>query len=484
MLLGHCLAQANEHKRALIYFENAAQDLLRCRNPNGVHEDLEYEFHLKYANACIEVEELHQAKQLLEWIPVDKRSVHAWKQLTHIYEIHGEIKNAIDGHKYLLSLYPDAVESAIALLDQMVPFSEFESMLSPNPLIREYIKAHAATKRFEYKEAFQAYASMEQRLDNNPTLLLGMLSSAIDSCNMDAVESLVTKIHKVDHCVLQHFDRVSGMYMIQNNVASIKRMATECFHISDQLPEPWVIIARYSQINNHLGKALEYTKKAIMCNSRHLPAYHAQGNILINQGLYDEAIGVYRTAHRISRDIMTYEGLVHCYISSKRMSEAIMFAEEALRLMPNCSRALSLVALALIDTPTHENQVERAVECIQRALTIRPTCAEALGAICVLYEKHHVETPIQEFLAKFSTEPYPVSMYVSLGQHFMHMAEYITALDYFNKALRLDPECSIATDGVHQAERKINGDEDELGEEEYTRDVTIDETESQHSSTL
>ena len=52
-------------------------------------------------------------------------------------------------------------------------------------------------------------------------------------------------------------------------------------------------------------------------------------------------------------------GLVHCYISSKRMSEAIMFAEEALRLMPNCSRALSLVALALIDTPTHENQVER-----------------------------------------------------------------------------------------------------------------------------
>ena len=35
----------------------------------------------------------------------------------------------------------------------------------------------------------------------------------------------------------------------------------------------------------------------------------------------------------------------------------------------------------------------------------------------------------------------------------------------------MDPECSIATDGVHQAERKINGDEDELGEEEQIDEI-------------
>ncbi|KAH6581044.1 hypothetical protein BASA60_002633 [Batrachochytrium salamandrivorans] len=228
MLFADCLVAAKEYRRSLIYYENALQALNFPRGPKPMPAMLEFDLRLRYAQACIYVDENYQAKQL------------------------DEIKNAIDGHKQILRFHPDAVESAIALLDHMIPLSEFENLLELSKTVWQFVRAHASSKRFEFRESFRIYADLETSHKYNITLLLGMLSSALDSDELEVVQPLVSKIKKVDGCVLQHMDRVASMYFYHGNQRALDIMVTECFRISDKLPEPWVVAARYSQLKTTL----------------------------------------------------------------------------------------------------------------------------------------------------------------------------------------------------------------------------------------
>ncbi|KAH6563245.1 hypothetical protein BASA62_008671 [Batrachochytrium salamandrivorans] len=452
MLFADCLVAAKEYRRSLIYYENALQALNFPRGPKPMPAMLEFDLRLRYAQACIYVDENYQAKQLLEFIPVEKRTVqcflHKNRKLMQLF---------LSFMYTWIRFHPDAVESAIALLDHMIPLSEFESLLELSKTVWQFVRAHASSKRFEFRESFRIYADLETSHKYNITLLLGMLSSALDSDELEVVQPLVSKIKKVDGCVLQHMDRVASMYFYHGNQRALDIMVTECFRISDKLPEPWVVAARYSQLKNNIDMAIAYTSKALILSPRHLAALHTRGDLFHQKGQYQDAIKNFRTAYSISRDIKTYEGLVHCYSMSHCGEEAAFLAKEAVTLMPSCPRALSLVAFTLID---HISQ-EQGMSYLKRALAIRPTCIEALDVLCRFCERYNLSTCIPDLLEKYVHQPYSAVMYARLGSYYMKIKQYETALDHYNSALRINPDNELAKAGLESAERKIGGDEDE-----------------------
>ena len=65
-----------------------------------------------------------------------------------------------------------------------------------------------------------------------------------------------------------------------------------------------------------------------------------------------EACLSFRNAYRISRDIATYEGLVHSYISLGKILEATSTAKEVYALLPHNARAVCLAGVVMTHTPT------------------------------------------------------------------------------------------------------------------------------------
>lgn len=114
--------------------------------------------------------------------------------------------------------------------------------------------------------------------------------------------------------------------------------------ISDERPEPWVSTAiakmmKSKTIDSKQCKELQKEvmqclDKAISINKHHLFAYQIKGRLLYEMKRWAESIQCYRTAYKLSRDLLTYEGLVLGYLKQNRNLEALKTAQEAVNLFP------------------------------------------------------------------------------------------------------------------------------------------------------
>ena len=91
-----------------------------------------------------------------------------------------------------------------------------------------------------------------------------------------------------------------------------------------------------------------------------------------------DACVVYRKAHRMNRDLLSFQGLIESYIGMSRIKEALAVAKEAIQLMPKNPKMLTLVGVVLSHTP---NGREKAKKAFENALNLDPQCTEAAIAI-------------------------------------------------------------------------------------------------------
>ncbi|KAL2914588.1 Anaphase promoting complex subunit 7 [Polyrhizophydium stewartii] len=465
LLLARCLAVGKEHKRALSYFDAALQVLGSNPKLKSSTEELQFEIRMATAQSSIAQRDFHKAKRMLDPIPERSRSVPMLRLLATACEGLGEPKGIVEFHELILKACPSAVESAIALLDNGVPFVKVEERLTASKPIRNLVLAHAAAKRAEYKESLDRYLELKNNYPGNLDVILRIAECHLDRGDPTSAQLYLTKARSLDSNIVTLMDRQARLWQLQGKLNMVAKIAEELHRITDERPEPWLALACYNEMRNDSEKALFYVDKVRMLAKTR--------TLMINLKRPDEALAAYRMAYRYSRDISVYEGLVECHISMSKISDAKIVAREAHMLFPKNARALAIVGIVLSHTDATTKaslahtfkradlNSKQAIETFKKALQNDSLCLTAVFGLANVYAKTEQLAEAINLIKEHLTHHHSDAMHARLGLLYHQQGDFDKAVEQFNAALRINPECAVAREGLAETDREINGVSDE-----------------------
>ncbi|KAJ3414842.1 Anaphase-promoting complex subunit 7 [Chytridiales sp. JEL 0842] len=263
-------------------------------------------------------------------------------------------------------------------------------------------------------------------------------------------------------------DQYTYLLCSAGNFIQANKLAEDLIRLGENRPEGYVAMASYLETKGDLKTAVGYVDRAISLDREHAQAYVVKGSLLLSLNRPVEAISAFRVSHRLSRNVVTYRGLMECYLSLNRLKEALSMAKESVMLMPQSARALTLVGIVLSHMP---NGAERARMAFNKALAVDPKCGEAVIALVGALngeQKFDESIKILENCLNYQNSHL---FHTRLAEVCILAKNYDKANDHFNTALTLNPEYEVAREGLVKLEKIIGGideteDEDEEGEED------------------
>nr|KAJ3421283.1 Anaphase-promoting complex subunit 7 [Polyrhizophydium stewartii] len=444
LLLARCLAVGKEHKRALSYFDAALQVLGSNPKLKSSTEELQFEIRMATAQSSIAQRDFHKAKRMLDPIPERSRSVPMLRLLATACEGLGEPKGIVEFHELILKACPSAVESAIALLDNGVPFVKVEERLTASKPIRNLVLAHAAAKRAEYKESLDRYLELKNNYPGNLDVILRIAECHLDRGDPTSAQLYLTKARSLDSNIVTLMDRQARLWQLQGKLNMVAKIAEELHRITDERPEPWLALACYNEMRNDSEKALFYVDKVRM---------------------------------------LAKTRLVECHISMSKISDAKIVAREAHMLFPKNARALAIVGIVLSHTDATTKaslahtfkradlNSKQAIETFKKALQNDSLCLTAVFGLANVYAKTEqlaeainlwvVPALLVVVIKEHLTHHHSDAMHARLGLLYHQQGDFDKAVEQFNAALRINPECAVAREGLAETDREINGVSDE-----------------------
>ena len=123
-------------------------------------------------------------------------------------------------------------------------------------------------------------------------------------------------------------------------------------------------------------------------------AHSIQGNLYLATQKPEKALMSFRHTHQIQQSLRSFSGLVRACLDLKnKYAEALNFAKEARRAMPNNADAITLVAHVFAADPSAR---KKAKETFEEALKINQSCFEAiLGYSKLLEDDDQVQQAVE-----------------------------------------------------------------------------------------
>lgn len=165
----------------------------------------------------------------------------------------------------------------------------------------------------------------------------------------------------------------------------------------------------------------------------------------------DDAIVHFREALRLSpKRFEAHHGLIGCYLTERRMREAIAQAKDAFGSLGQSARSLTLYGTVLAKEPL---TVEKAKSYLERALRVDPLHTAAVYPLAEIHaslEEYHKGA---ELLRKQLVLQSTGKLHQVLGDFLTQLKQYQEALDQYSIALSLDPSNARALDGIQRVEK-------------------------------
>lgn len=128
-----------------------------------------------------------------------------------------------------------------------------------------YIKSHAQKNSHAYKSALQGFTSCLEVFPKNVDLMLLKADLLIQLGDQDQALKLYRIVRKAEPMLIDSMDKYAGLVCDKdgkvNKSVLINRLAEELLNVSDTRPECYVILARFSQLNNAFDRALIFLEK-------------------------------------------------------------------------------------------------------------------------------------------------------------------------------------------------------------------------------
>ncbi|KAJ3276579.1 Anaphase-promoting complex subunit 7 [Terramyces sp. JEL0728] len=419
ILYADCLVKSKQYKRSLKYYQQA----LNLKKSSLQEEWLQQALN-RFIDACITSKEYYIAK---------------------------ECKSAIDCYKQILKAQPYAIET---IQVHGLSLKELQPLLIDDAFINQFAIGLHSAQNCNFTAGLSVFQDMEREYKSSTFLTLQVANVYSKSGDPHAAIQIHRNVLKMDP-------------------ACIDGLALESYDRNEERPEVWITRAINLFAKEQHENALDLVEKAITIAPRHMLGHVVKGKILTETGKIGEAAQSYRNAYRLERDLSNYEGLIKSYTKLGKLLEATSTAKEALALLPNSPRAVTLAGLVMAENPSLHN---KAKEYLEKAIKMNSKLNDPLFGLADLYFKqNHVQKAI-DLLEQHSSHHHHYKIHVKLGNLYCQLQEWSKATLNYHTALNIFPDCAAAKRGLADIEKTINGnDEGEDLEEEDVDIQSIDE---------
>ena len=323
---------------------------------------------------------------------------------TNLNNNNNEFKNITQ----LLNIYSDIIkkisnydcEAALEILLKKIPSNQFKSCYIYTLIGRCYFELS------KYKEA-EKYYNMSLSLD--PSYLTG----------------------------LEYFS--STLWHLKDQFKCCN-LAHLCLEQSQFAPETWVVLGNTFSLQKEHETAIKFFNRATQINPAFAYSYTLAGHEYVDNENFNEANNCFRKALSYDeRQVNAWWGLGNIQLKEQNYVEAIKLFKKCLNINSHSAVLHFYLGTAYLQNKDIKNALNNLINA-QKLDNKNPMIQYQIANIYMNQGKNDEALSILKNLEENMPKEAPI--YISIGKIYKSKKDYKKALDYFNKAIDLDPKDS------------------------------------------
>uniref|UniRef100_A0A0B7A0N2 Anaphase-promoting complex subunit 7 n=1 Tax=Arion vulgaris TaxID=1028688 RepID=A0A0B7A0N2_9EUPU len=407
-----------------------------------------------------------EALSILESINTKKRTSRVNLALAKLYLYEGRDRSAITCYKEVIREHPLALDALTGLLCLGMRGVDLMSYIMNSvpqvscEWLNSWIKGHSHMTAKEYSSAITTFRSMEPKhgLKDNVLILCNLGEACFHGGHYSQAIAQFKRIHILDPLCLKNMDIYACLLYKEKKTADLHTLAQKLMSVSEHAVEPWIAMG-YSSLafhSTHLNKsktirAIYCAQKAFTLDSLSVQALVLKATALLDMKKAPQAIQHFQEAVRMAPNrYEAYQGLVECYLSSRKIKEALAWATRACKTIGNNARTFTLVASVLAKDPS---SVARAKQYLNRAMTFDVNLLEPVYLMVDLLIQEQDFAKGAELLRKMQESHSTARLHQQLADCLASMNQHQEALDQYHISLSLDPNNVRAREASERVEK-------------------------------
>ncbi|XP_059144274.1 anaphase-promoting complex subunit 7-like [Physella acuta] len=468
---GEALYQLGEYKKSESVFMRCLQ-LRKTLNKSKIKTvsstELTSEVDLKYKiYQCLhKMKQNVEALNILESISTKKRTARVNLALAKLYLHEGRDRSAITCYKELIREHPlalDALTSLLTLGMRGVDLSSYVINSIPQSScdwLNSWIKGQARMASKEYSSAITTFRSMEPKhgLKDNVLILSYLGEACFHGGHYTQAMAQFRRVHIIDPLYLKNMDMYAYLLFKEKKTEDLHLLAQGLMSVSEHAVEPWVAMG-YSSLALHSSnanknktiRAIYCAQKAYSIDNLSVQALVLKGTALLDMKKGPQAMQHFQEAVRMAPNrFEAYQGLIDCYVSNRKIKEALAWAMRACKTIGNNARTFTLVAHVLAKDPA---TVAKAKQYLNRAMTFDGNLLDPVYLMVDLLIQEQDFAKGVELLRKMLENHSTTRLHQQLADCLASMDQRQEALDQYSISLSLDPNNFRAREASERVEK-------------------------------
>lgn len=407
-----------------------------------------------------------EALSTLESINTKKRTARINMALAKLYLHEGRDRSAITCYKEVIREHPLALGALTGLLSlgmrgadviayimNGIPQASFDWLNS-------WIKGHAHIAAKEYSNAISTFRAMEPNhgLKDNVLVLNSLGEACFHGGHYTQAMAQFRRAHTLDPLSLKNMDIYAYLLSKEKKTAELHSLAQSLMSVSETSVEPWVAMG-YSSLalhspNNNKSKtirAVYCAQKAYFLDNLSVQALVLKGSALLDMKKSPQAIQHFQEAVRMAPNrFEAYQGLIGCYMSMRKIKEALAWATRAFKTIGNNARTCTLIASVLAKDPTC---IAKAKQYLNRAMQSDPHLLEPVHLMVDLLIQEQDYVKGVELLRQMLEHHSTTRLHQQLADCLARMNHHQEAFHEYSISLSLDPNNTQAREANKRIEK-------------------------------
>lgn len=304
---------------------------------------------------------------------------------------------------------------------------------------------------FEYKKVLELIKGLES-LDF--LLMKGECEFKLYKFN-DAINTF-DSIKSIDLNVYKNMDIYGFLLKKKNRFQDLNNLCLKLIEYNSNTAECWTCMAINFERQNQFESAVKAIEKAITIQPDSIFSYFIKGTLLLDQKMFEESVTVFKNIHSISKDIIISSILVQSLLYSHREKDALIEVKMLSKYYPNHI----ITNLILGNVYFKNKKLKNARECYEKVKSMYENEDEVLeeaiiGIVDIEITEDNYDgalKTIQKVLDIRKVDKF----YVKLGNIYVLMKMFDEALNHYNMALGVNPNCEEAKVAITNLETKLN----------------------------
>jgi tetratricopeptide (TPR) repeat protein len=207
--------------------------------------------------------------------------------------------------------------------------------------------------------------------------------------------------------------------------------------LEPDLPEAYNNMGSILAKQGKTEEAIQYYRKALKIRPHYASAHFGLANELVEKGDIERGIRHYYQALAVKPEYAdVHNNLGGIFLKSGETEKAIKHYMDALQLNPGLVEAYSNLGVALMQ----EGRIEAAIDQFQKALQLNPAFTTAENNLNrALAIRKQLEMEISRINGVLKDNPENFVLHFQLGNLYLRKGELSRAIEYYNRALELNP---------------------------------------------